>query len=130
MGALAARVGLERGHVFVRRRRRRAVDEGRAAAAAQYLEGVFRDLAAHGVEHGVAVLHHLGEIFLVVINHLVGAEAFHIVDVGRTAGGDHPRAQVFGQLQPEARHTARPALHQHGLAGLDLECVFDRDNGG
>ena len=40
-------------------------------------------------------------------------------------GADHARADVLGELDGEGRDTARPALDQDGLAGLELQRVLD-----
>ena len=70
--------------------------------------------------------HDLGEILRVVVDDLVGAEAAHVVEVGRAGGRDDARADMLGELDGEARNAAGAALDEDGLAALELERVLDR----
>src|SRR5215468_3511406 len=50
-------------------------DEGRAAARLEYRKALLRYVPADGVEDGVAILHHLGEILRVVVDDFIGSKA-------------------------------------------------------
>src|ERR1700730_16056608 len=56
-------------------------DEGRTSARLEHRERPLRYLPADGVEDGVAILRHFGEILRVVVDDFVGAEAAHVVTV-------------------------------------------------
>src|SRR3984957_6278850 len=124
--------GPQRGHVAARRRRGLGAgcDESGAAARLEHRKGLHRHVAADRLEHGVDVLHELGEILRLVVDHLVGAEAAHVVEVRAAGGGDDARADVLGELDREARDAAGAALDQDGLAALQRERVLDREEGG
>src|SRR5580704_11011269 len=101
-------------------------DKGGAAARLEHGVGLLRHVAADRIEHGVAARHRAGEILRVVVDHLIGAEAAHIVDIRSAAGGDHASAEIFGELDGETGNTAGAALDQDGLAALKFQRVLDR----
>ena len=93
----------------------------------QHREAPFGDVAAHRIEHRVAVRNQLGEVLRAVVDHLVRAERAHVVVVRRARRRDHARAEVLGERDGEARHPARAALDQDRLARLQLERFLERD---
>src|SRR5215467_577711 len=65
--------------------------------------------------------HSGGQILLVVIDAVLGAEAERNLDmVIGAGGGDHPRAEMLGDLHDEAGEPAGCAHHEHPFAGLQL----------
>src|SRR5918993_1634021 len=106
-------------------RRRAGGDEGGAAARLENGEGTGRHVATYGLEHRVAILDDLGEVGGAVVDHLIGAEAAHVVEVPRAAGADHTRADVLGELDSKGGDTPCPALDQDGLAALQLQRVLN-----
>ena len=88
-------------------------------------KGPLRHVAADGIEYGVATSHNLSEIFSVVIDDFIGSEAAYIFMVRRTCGRDHTGADMLGKLNGEACHSARPAVNEDCLAGLQFQRVFD-----
>ena len=113
-----------------RRRLRPGRNEGGASARLENREGPRRHVAAHGIEHRIAVAHDLGEVGGVVIDDLIGADVAQIGQVGRAGGGDDAGAEMLGKLDGEAGNAARAALDQDRLAGLQLQRVLHRTQSG
>ncbi len=86
----------------------------------QHGKGTLGHVTAHGIEHDVAIGHHLGEILGVVIDDLVGTKVAQIIVVRRAGRRDHTRPYMLGELDGEAGDAARPTLDQDHLAGLEL----------
>jgi hypothetical protein len=101
--------------------------EGGAAAGPQHGETLLRHVAADGIERCVAAADHLREVLRPVVDDLIGAEAAHIVDIRRAGRGDHPRADMLGDLDGDAGDTAGAALNEDRFAALKFEGGLDRD---
>ena len=95
-------------------------NERRAAARLQHGERSLRDISTDGFENRVAVAHDLGKIHGIVIDDLIGADLAQVVMVRRAGGRDDACAEVLCQLDGKARDTARPALDQDRLTGLQF----------
>ena len=100
-------------------------DKGRPTAWLEHGERTLRDVPADGVENRVAIPHGLSEIDHVVVNDFIGSEAAHIIMIRRARGRDHAGADMLGELNGEARDSARPALNEDRLARLELLRVID-----
>jgi hypothetical protein len=62
----------------------------------------------------------IGEVLRRVIDHVVGPERSHQVDVGAAADGSHVRAEVLGQLHREDAEAAGRAMDENPFARLHL----------
>ena len=91
----------------------------------QHVECFQADIAADGIEHGVAIRHDLGEVNGVVIDDFVGTEPTDIFVVAGAGCRDDMRADMLGELDGEPGNTAGTALDQDFFTGLQLQRFFD-----
>jgi hypothetical protein len=75
------------------------------------------------VQDDVVALVALGEIVLRVVDHMVRAERAHELDVARAAYAGDISTVVLRELNRKRAHTARRAVDQDLLSGLDLALV-------
>ena len=75
------------------------------------------------VEDEVVALARSREILLRVVDHVVGAERAHQLDVARAADAGDFGAEVLGDLHGECADAARCAVDQHLLSRLDAAMV-------
>jgi hypothetical protein len=94
-------------------------------ARLEHREGALRHVAADRVEDGVAIGHNLSEIFGVVVDDFIRAEAAHIVMVRRARSCNHTGADMLGKLNSKARDPARSAMDEDRLPRLQFQRVFD-----
>src|SRR6516164_4339534 len=99
-------------------------NEGSPATYFQHFERPLRYISADGVEHRVAVSHHLREIHRIVVDDLVGTDLAEIIMVRRACGGDHASAEMFRQLYGKPRDTARASLDQNLLARFEFSACL------
>ncbi len=104
-------------------------DEGRAAAWLEDREGALGNVAADGIEHGIAIGHELGEITGVVVDDFIRADVTQIGMVGQTRRRDDMGADMLGKLDGEAGDPACAALDQDRLPRLQLQRILDRTHG-
>ena len=83
--------------------------------------------AAHGIENHVAGRHGLGEIVCGIIDHPIGAEPAHVIDVPGRGGGIDRGAGMFRDLDGESADTPGAALDQDRFSRLDLGGIFHRN---
>src|SRR5215472_6527880 len=107
------------------RRLRPGSDKGCPTARLEHRERALRYVAADGIEDGVAIGDNLSEIRRFVVDDFVGSKAANVVVIGRARGRDHTGADMLGELNGEAGHSACSALDENRLAGLEFQCVFD-----
>jgi hypothetical protein len=65
----------------------------------------------------------LGEVFLRVINHVIGADRAHQFQLPRAIDARHFGPQRLGELHCERARATSRAVDQHPLSGLDLAFV-------
>lgn len=78
---------------------------------------------SHGVEDDVVSVAALGEIAGGVVDHPIGAQGRHQVDVSRTADSGDLRAEVFRQLYRVGADAPRRAVDQDPLPRADFRPV-------
>src|SRR5262249_21164795 len=96
------------------------------AAGLQRLHALLPGSVAHVLKNDVAhgavgdVLHFLGDLLLVVIDGMVGAELARLVHLVLVAGGGNDRgAEHFGDLDGSRSDARASTQHQHRVAGFD-----------
>jgi hypothetical protein len=62
----------------------------------------------------------IGEVLRRVIDHVVGPERSHELDVGAAAHGVHVRAEVLRQLHGEYAEAARRSMDENPFARLHV----------
>src|SRR5438067_496107 len=82
-----------------------------------------QSLVAHIVDDQIVTLRTLGEIFLCVIDNMIGAERLNQFDISPTAYPGYFGAEGLGDLDGEGAHTSRCTVDQDLLTGLDLPCI-------
>ena len=131
----------QRGVVFHRRgldldiaarrrlRHRRHRDVRDHAAGLEHRERFEAHVAADQVEHQIDVLDRRAEVGLGVVDHLVGAERTHELDVLAARGGGDRGAEMLGQLHRETADAAGAGVDQHALALGELARADDAGPG-
>ena len=76
-------------------------------------------MVSHAIEHEVVSLTAPGEIFVGVVDDMVGADRSDQVHISRAAHTGHVRAERFGDLHGERTHTSRRTVDQDLLAWLN-----------
>ena len=74
------------------------------------------------VDH-VVMLIGLGEIFFGVIDHVIGADRFHKIDIARAANSRDVCAERFRDLNRESANSSGCAVDQDFLSGLNVPFV-------
>src|SRR5205085_8389851 len=85
-----------------------------------------QSLIAHIVDDQIVTLRTLGEIFLRVIDNVIGAEGSNQFHISPTAYAGHFSAERLGDLNGEGAHTSRCTVDQNLLAGLDFAVIAKR----
>lgn len=114
---------------YVRARRGRSLgtrsDESNAPARSHDRERALCHLAADRLEDRVDVLHHAGEVVLVVVDDLIGAEALDVSVVDRARGGDDTGTNMLGELDGKSGDATGAALNENGFAVVQLDRILD-----
>ena len=80
-------------------------------------------MVADQIINHVVTLIGLGEIFFGVIDHVIGADRFHKIDIARAANSRDLRAERFRDLNRESTDAAGRAVDQNFLSGLNVSFV-------
>src|SRR5450756_1604140 len=87
-------------------------------------------MARRAIEYEVVSLPAEGEIFLGVIDRMVGAHRSDHVHIPRAAHTGHGRAERFGDLHGERTYTSRRTVDQNLLTRLNPSFVAQTLQGG
>ena len=85
---------------------------------------------AYAEKLAIAAADGAGKILRVVVDDFIGPEATNIVAIAGAGGGDHPSADMLGELDRKAGDAAGAALDEDRLAALQLERGLDGYDGG
>src|SRR5438552_2725222 len=102
-----------------------AADSGEHANAVgrQDLPALGERMVADQIIDHVVMLVSLRKIFLGVIDHMISADRFHKIDIVSAANAGHLCAERLGDLHRESADTARRAVDQNFLSGLNVSLV-------
>ena len=90
------------------------------AAPLQRAAAVLEREGAGCIEDDVVRLAVLGEVFLLVVDHLVGSDRSDDLEVFRAAHPGDVGAEVLGQLHPGGADGPRRAVHEDSLSLLEI----------
>src|ERR1700726_539237 len=82
-------------------------------------------MVTNQIEDQIVPLVAFGEIFLGVIDHMIGADRTDKIDISRTANAGDLRAERFRDLDRESAHASGRAVHQNLLTSLNMTFVAE-----
>jgi hypothetical protein len=120
---------------LARRARAKATSSGPTSETSlprglQDADGLLDRVTPDGAQRRVVVAQHGLELLLLVVDHLVGAQAAHQVDIAGAGGGAHRGAQQLGQLDREGADAAGARRNEHLLPGAQADALLQRLPGG
>src|SRR5207237_2554619 len=104
-----------------------AADSGEHANAVgrQDLPALGERMVADQIIDHVVMLIRLRKIFPGVIDHVIGADRFHKIDIPRAADSSYFCAECFRDLDGKSADAARRAVDQNFLSGLAVSLVAE-----
>ena len=81
---------------------------------------------AYGPQHGVVAVQLVLECLLLVIDHLIGPQLAHQLDVTGADGGAHLGPQQLGKLDSKGADATGSGRDKHLLASLQIGALLQR----